>query len=99
MANPNRIDPVDCGSDCITGWSRPFSRYGDELQFRVLMNEELQDATGDGHEYGWMDVAAEYCPQRFATWIAAEFRAKRLLSRQVLQAKAASTVLGSLLDD
>ena len=63
------------------------------------MNEEVQDATCDGSVYGWMDVAAEYCPQRFAEWIAAEFRAKRLLSRQVLQAKIASTALGSLLDD
>lgn len=71
-------------SNCITGWSRPFSRYGDELQFRVLMNEEVQDATDDGREHCWMDVAAEYCPQRLAEWIAAEFRAKRLLSRQVL---------------
>lgn len=96
----NRIDAIDCVcNDCITGRSRPFSRYGDELQFRALMNEEVEDATGAGPKYGWMEVAAEYCPQRFAEWIAAEFRAKRLLSRQVLQAKAASTVLGPLLDD
>lgn len=97
---PHRIDPLDCGcTNCITGSSQPFSRYGDTEQFRALLHGDVQDATGDGDEYGWMEVAAEHCPQRFAEWISAEFRAKRLLSRHVLQAKAAATVLGSLLED
>jgi hypothetical protein len=97
--HPHRIDPVDCDcADCIIGWSQPLSRYGDPLQFHVLLHEEVQDATGDSDEYGWMEAAVEHCPRRFAEWIAAEIRAKRLLSRHVLQAKAAATVLGSLYD-
>jgi len=47
----------------------------------------------------WITTAVERCPQRFAAWIADQIRSGRLLSRRVLQAKAASHVLGPLLGD
>jgi hypothetical protein len=52
---------------------------------------------GEGDD--WMTVALERCSQRFAEWIADQIRTGRLLSRPVLQAKAASHVLGTLRDD
>ena len=46
-----------------------------------------------------MTVAVGLCPQRFAAWIADQIRSGRLLSRQVLLAKAAAHVLGTLLEN
>lgn len=93
-----RIDPVGCGCNgCWSGWSRPFTEYGDTEQFHLLLHQQVTDAVaGQGED--WMTAATELCPQRFAEWIANEIRSGRLLSRLVLQAKIAGDVLGPLLD-
>jgi hypothetical protein len=95
----HRIDPTECGcNDCCSGWSRPFRQHGDTEQFHLLLHHEVTDSVaGDGDD--WMTAAVELCPQRFAEWIADQVRSGRLLSGQVLQAKAASHLLGTLLDD
>lgn len=95
----HRIDPPGCGCDgCHSGFSQPFSEFGDPAQFHLLLHHEVSDSVGYNGE-DWMTTAVELCPQRFAAWIADQIRSGRLLSRQVLQAKAAATVLGPLLDD
>ena len=93
-----RIDPNGCGCNgCHSGFSQPFSDYGDTEQFHLLLHQEVVDCVaGQGED--WMTVAVELCPRPFAAWIADQIRSGRLLSRHVLQAKAASTVLGTLLD-
>lgn len=82
---------------CWSGFSQPFDEHGDTAQFHLLLHHEVTDCiAGDGDG---MSVALERCPQRFAEWIADQIRTGRPLSRQVLQAKAASHLLGTLLDD
>jgi hypothetical protein len=95
----HRIDPTGCGCDgCHSGFSQPFNEHGDTEQFHLLLHQEVTDSVGYDSD-DWMTAAVELCPHRFAAWIADQIRSGRLLSRQVLQAKAASHVLGTLLDD
>jgi hypothetical protein len=95
----HRIDPSGCGcTGCWSGFSQPFDEHGNTEQFHLLLHREVIDCVaGEGDD--WMTVAVEHCPQRFTDWIADQIRTGRLLSRQVLQAKAASHLLGTLLDD
>lgn len=98
---PFSVHSVDCDcSGCYSGrTSSPFDRNGDPAQFHMLLHDGVVDNTSEGDLPDWMAVAAEYCPERFAEWIAGELRARRLLSRSRVEAKAAAAVLGNLFDD
>lgn len=98
MTDPKRIDPPTCGcTDCITGYSRPLNKCGDDEQFAALLHGEVENATSvelaDLHL-----VLNARGRANFGEFLWAELRAGRLVSRPRIESKALSHVLGDLFD-